>query len=204
MKNIIVGGIVAAAFATPALAQEAKTTEFYVGGIAGYDNVRISDGTDSGSKGGVVYGGLAGVTAHVGEVTVLGLEAELTGSTIEDSETSFFVPGDKVSLNAGRDISVSAIIGYAMPAGTLVYVKGGYTNARATLSYDDGAGSSVAESDNLEGYRIGAGAQIAVQPNLKLRAEYRFSDYGDYKYQTFNTGLSAKRHQVVVGLLAGF
>lgn len=204
MKKIIVAGsMAAAAFATPALAQDEKATDFYVGAIGGYDSVRISDGTDSGSKDGVVYGVIAGATTRVGETAVLGLEAELSDSSVSESATDIFVTGDSAKLSAGRDIALSALAGYRLSTGSLIFVKGGYTNERVKLTYDDGTGP-VSGSDNLEGFRLGGGVQIELQPNIKVRVEYRYSDYGDYKFQGVNTGISATRHQVIAGLIGSF
>ena len=69
--------------------------------------------------------------------------------------------------------------------------------------YNDNAGTSFKASDNLDGYRIGAGAEYGFG-RYGARLEYRYSDYGNYKYNGVDTGISAKRHQVVVSLLAHF
>ncbi len=57
----------------------------------------------------------------------------------------------------------------------MVYFKGGYSNLRVVGNFVDG-GASVKEAINLDGYRIGGGAQIEHGP-LLARLEYHFSDY---------------------------
>jgi outer membrane immunogenic protein len=64
-------------------------------------------------------------------------------------------------------------------------VKGGYTNAR--FKADDGI---VSASRNFEGYRLGAGGQLAVGGKAYVGSEYRYSNYED--------GLA--RHQVALTL----
>ncbi|RYE38770.1 MAG: porin family protein, partial [Hyphomicrobiales bacterium] len=108
----------------------------------------------------------------------------------------------ELRLKAGRDLFIGARLGFRASPALLVYAKGGYTNARFNLRYTD-ATSSVEEGDNLDGYRVGAGVEFG-ESKLRFRGEYRFSDYGDYKYAGTNTGVSAQRHQVVVGAIYAF
>ena len=82
MKSIVKFSAAALAFAsTPAFAQDAAPMMggFYVGALAGIDSVRVSDGTDSASKTGAVFGVTAGYDLDMGNA-VVGLEGEFADS----------------------------------------------------------------------------------------------------------------------------
>ncbi|MFN6936409.1 MAG: outer membrane protein, partial [Tsuneonella sp.] len=110
---------------------------------------------------------------------------------------------DEVRLSAGRDLYVGGRLGFQAGASTLFYVKGGYTDARLKGSYDDGV-TVVSESDSLGGFRVGGGLEQKFGSNFAVRAEYRYSDYGEYSYDGFNTGISVSRHQGMLGLIGKF
>ena len=48
---------------------------------------------------------------------------------------------------------------------TLLYAKAGYTNARAKLTSNDGTGQVTLDKTNLDGARVGLGAEYALGPN---------------------------------------
>lgn len=194
-KAITVLCTVAALTATPAFAQA------YVGVVGGYDNVELEYDGESGNKDGVMYGVVAGYDAAVGGA-VFGIEAELSDSEVSESAEDVFVLGDTAKLSAGRDIYVGARAGFNVTERFMVYAKGGYTSTRVKLSYDDGI-DAYSESDDLDGYRIGAGLEYKAGP-MGVRAEYRFSDYGEYSYEGVDTGIEARRGQVVAAVTFGF
>ena len=203
-KLVMTAAVCAAAFATPAFAQdESNFAGPYVGLYAGYDHVTISDGVDSGSKDGVAFGALAGYNFDLGSA-VVGIEAELGDASTRQEEVDIFTLGDRGVLSANFDAFIGARAGVKASDTMLIYAKAGYAHTSAKLQYDDGAGSTFAESDTLDGVRVGGGIDYAVSSKILLRAEYRYSDYGDYTYQGINTGLSSNRHQVIVGLTATF
>ncbi|KEZ12139.1 Opacity protein precursor [Sphingobium yanoikuyae] len=108
--------------------------------------------------------------------------------------------GDKLSLLADRDLYIGARIGFAVSPNMLLYAKGGYTNARLKLRYSlDGDSASI--GDNIDGYRIGGGAEFTNGSNF-ARLEYRYSDYGKYVYREggieLDTGVKMSRHQIAV------
>lgn len=195
--------ITAAMIASPAFAQDEETFGgAYVGAYVGYDSVSISDATGSGSQDGVAFGGLLGYNFDMGS-SVVGVEGEFGEASTHQAEGDIFTPGDKLSLAANLDVFVSARIGVKASPSTLIYAKGGYASTRMKLSYNDGAGISASESDSLDGFRVGAGIEQKIA-SLSLRAEYRYSDFGEYSYQGVKTGLKAKRHQVVVAAVSTF
>ena len=207
MKTIIATTALAIAMmATPALAQDADAASdaggFKLGAIVGVDSATIDDGITSGSEEGVIYGITAGYDAVLGGV-VIGAEAELAGSSTDVVENGLFVAGDTAAISAGRDIYAGVRLGATVGKGIL-YIKGGYTNAAITVDYDDGAGSAFRATDNMDGFRLGAGAEFPIGKSLAIRAEYRFSDYGEYRVNGAGTGVDVRRQQGVITLLAKF
>jgi len=206
MRNFVSAfAVVAAVAATPAFAQD-DVPVFngpYAGLVAGYDHVTVeAQGAGKDSKDGFVFGALAGYDIDMGG-SVAGVEAEITGATTKQSANNLLTLGDTASLKAGRDLYAGVRVGIKAAPNLLIYAKGGYTNARVTLTYNDNAGFTFKEGDNLDGYRLGAGVQYQMG-RLGLRAEYRYSDYGEYSYNGFATGLEARRQQVVVAVTSKF
>lgn len=196
MKKLLAAAAFAAASASPAFAQDAVNFNGpWLGATVGYDKVSLEVDGDSGSEDGVLYGLSAGYDINTGSM-VFGVEAELTDSTTKETASDIFVAGDSAKLSAGRDIYAGVRFGVPVSPEFLIYAKGGYTNARAKLTYDDGV-DVFSESDTLDGYRIGGGVEWQ-QNNTFARIEYRYSDYGEYEYQGVATGIEASRHQVAV------
>ena len=61
----------------------------------------------------------------------------------------------------------------------LLFGKAGYTNARYVIEFDDAwrRGSATRDGTNLDGIRVGAGAQFGVGRNAYFRTEARYSNY---------------------------
>ncbi|WP_066561027.1 outer membrane protein [Croceicoccus bisphenolivorans] len=203
MRTIILSGsIIVSAIATPALAQEADASGFYIGALAGYDSVELEYDGLSGDESDVLYGVVAGYDANLGGA-VVGIEAEIADSGVSSTATDIFELDDSATLSASRDLYIGARVGARVTDSILLYAKGGYTNARAKLSYTDSFGDTYSDSDTLDGYRIGAGAEYTFG-NFGFRAEYRYSDYGEYSYEGVSTGIEARRSQVVGTIVYGF
>ncbi|MDM8012070.1 MAG: outer membrane beta-barrel protein [Parasphingorhabdus sp.] len=183
--------------ATPAFAQDATPfTGPYVGGVLGVDSVELeSNGLDGNDKG-TIYGGVIGYDMNLGGV-IVGLEGEYTESEASESQRNILTAGDKASLNAGRDLYAGARVGYQIDPNAMLYVKGGYTNAKAKLSYDDNVGNAFSVSDKLDGYRVGGGLEASAN-NMFVRLEYRYSDYGKYETSSLVPNIDTSRHQGVV------
>lgn len=168
----------AALAATPALAQAPQGPR--VEAIVGYDAPRIKV-NDSGINGtfkdeGVVYGIGAGYDFALSNGVSLGADIEASDSTVKESN----VAG---TLKAERDLYAGGRVSFPLGAdGSNVYLKGGYTNARFSAE----SGSLSAKQD-LDGYRLGGGAQFALAGKAYIGGEYRFSDYEN----------DVRRHQVV-------
>lgn len=187
-----------AALATPAFAQTDRGfTGPRVEALAGYDHVR--DGSDGSSDGrdGLVYGGAIGYDTQTNGV-VLGVEGEITGSTVKARTSGILVPADRLRVRAGRDLYIGGRIGYAVSPQALIYAKAGYTNARFNLRYFDGT-TTFDDGRNMGGYRLGAGVEYKLTPTTYVKGEYRYSHYGHID------GISGvdpdlDRHQILAGV----
>lgn len=173
----------------------------YAGAIAGFDSVKLQGFGSSASKDGVAFGAVFGYDAAMGGGLV-GVEAEVSGSTVKETASNLLVAGDRGSLKAGRDLYVGARGGILATPATLVYIKGGYVNGRVSVSYTSGS-TTTSDGSNVDGWRAGAGVEQTFGP-FRARLEYRYSDYGQFRYSGTALGVDAKRHQVVVGLLGNF
>ena len=196
MKKLISAAAFVASTFAPAMAQDAVPFSGpWIGFSGGFDSVNLKLNGDSGSDNGVLYGVNAGYDFNLGGA-VIGVEAELSDSTVKESGSDVLVANDQLSLAASRDIYAGVRVGVPVSSSVLAYAKGGYSNARAKLSYTDSTGT-YSEGDNLDGFRIGAGVEYSVNKVI-ARVEYRYSDYGTYDYAGVSTGLKTSRHQIAV------
>lgn len=205
------------ASASPAFAQSVEEQSPFTGAraqvVTGYDSIRAGsdvddDGNDNNDQSaeGVIYGAAVGYDVDLGAV-VIGPEAEFGWSTADtefnDGDFEGFGFGN---VKAGRDLYLGARVGAKIGEQALAYVKGGYTNAKLNIRSNDGTREFDTDYD-LDGYRIGGGVEYAVNQNMFINAEYRYSKYSDAEVDfegtlpdsdRFNTDLD--RHQVAIGL----
>lgn len=187
--------LVIAGTAAPALAQDAAPFEGpRVEAIVGWDKVDDKGGTPSSSSDGVTYGGAFGYDFRSGAM-VFGPEVELTGSTTDTRTPNVLAVGDELKIDAGRDIYAGLRVGAVLGESTLLYAKGGYTNARVNYTYTLGT-TTIADGENLDGWRLGAGIEQSLGRNLYVKGEYRYSNYGAFD----DYGVDVDRHQVVAGV----
>lgn len=186
MRKYVLAALLAATVAAPAMAQNAAPfTGPRVEGIVGYDRAQVEDAEDSDdAKDGVLYGVGAGYDFQAGNL-VAGVEAEAAFSTIDDCETEGTT---EICGKVGRDLYVGGRLGSQVASNTLLYAKAGYTNARLEAESTIGT-VTLRDKADLDGVRVGAGAEFALGPNSFAKAEYRYSNYE----QNF------EKHQVVAG-----
>lgn len=203
--------------AAPAMAQDsAPAVPFqgpHVEGIVGYDVTKAGSSVDDDANvdndqsiDGLLYGVGAGYDFRFGNV-VAGPEAEVTWSTAKTSFNNGDFEGFGVgNVKTNRDLYLGARVGYAVTPKTLVYAKGGYTNAKFDIRNGDGTVTTKDDID-ADGWRVGAGVEQAISNNAFVKVEYRYSNYekGELDYtgdipdgQRFN--LDTDRHQAVVGV----
>lgn len=203
---VVAAGFGMALIAGPGFAQEPVNdfAGFYAGPIVGYDSLNADDELDEAdSSDGVVYGAVVGYDFAVGGA-VLGLEAELSDSSISQTEYDFFEDGDAFAVGAGLDLYVGARAGFRVGQAGLLYAKGGYSELDIDYDYD-GPTVSLTGTEAIGGYRVGAGGEFAFSPSLGARVEYRYSNYGSGDELEEDVSLGdLERHQVVAALLYRF
>jgi outer membrane immunogenic protein len=206
----------ALALATPAYAQDEPNPAFtgpWVAGLVGYDNSRAGSDVDDDTTdddfddgiNGVSYGVGAGFDFAMGGV-VLGVEGEWMES---EAGTSYDLDDDVglgiTNLETGRDLYVGGRVGFLVGQNAMIYAKGGYTNAKYNILASDGTTDTDANF-KLDGWRAGAGVEVAVTNNVFVKAEYRYSNYTDGEVEapsgveSDNFGVDVDRHQGVVGV----
>lgn len=167
---------VAALSATPAAAQVQGPR---VEALVGYDALRldISDAVANGKfkDEGVLYGVGVGYDFALANGVSLGADLEASDSTAKKNTFAG-------KISAGRDLYAGGRVSFPLGAdGSNVYLKGGYTNARFTLAETvtrlTPVPSYTTYSDNVDGYRLGAGAQFALTGKSYIGGEYRYSNY---------------------------
>ena len=209
---IILAGASVAALATPAMAQDSTFTGPRAEAVVGYDSIKAGSSRDSDNAGddqsieGLGYGVAVGYDIDLGGI-VVGPEAEYMGSTakttIEGADSESFGFG---RVEAGRDLYLGARIGVKASPQTLLYAKGGYTNAKLNTNTSTG-GNEVDTDFDLDGYRIGAGAEYAFNANMFAKIEYRYSnyqeaeiDYPDSIPDSDRFEADVDRHQIMAGI----
>lgn len=195
--KFVVASVAAMLAATPAFAQD--DTNFHGGarieGRVGLDEAVVSVDGDSGSKAGVVYGAEAGYDV-VMSGWVLGAYAGIEGATTKECDAVF--GNDRACLKASRNITAGVRAGAIVGRG-LLYAKGGYSNGRARLTYEDFStpANNFADGESLDGFHLGAGYEHNISRNTYAKLEYVFTKYSVRDDLGVDVGL--QRHQAVAG-----
>ena len=177
MRITLIAALVAGGLATPALAQDAPPpppsphTGFRVEALVGWDHTEILDD----DQGGILYGVGIGYDFQSGRA-VFSLEAEANDSTNNGCVGD--IASDRFCITSGRDLYIGGRAGILVGRDVLLFGKAGYTNARYVFEFDSVAqGISTRSGVNLDGIRVGAGAQFGVGRNAYFRTEARYSNY---------------------------
>ena len=177
MRTTALATLTAALFlsALPAAAQDNRPAwqGFHVEGLAGLDHTIDQHG------GGVVYGMGVGYDLQAGRA-VLGIDAEATDSTYRSCVLDVISVNDRLCASPGRELFIGLRAGIIVSPNLLLYAKGGYANARFHVDYDDGTPAGTNNfnfSQNLDGIRVGGGAELRVSRTAFIRVEGRYSDY---------------------------
>ena len=173
----------ASAFAAPAFAQDPPGSPapppvfsgFRVEALVGWDHTEILDD----DEGAPMYGIGVGYDYQTGRA-VLGIEAEASDSNNNGCLSDIIAPGDRFCSGTGRDLYIGARAGLIVGPNVLLFAKSGYVNTRFTSEYDPGGGGAVTSAHfNLDGLRVGAGAELALGRRTFIRAEARYTDYNN-------------------------
>ncbi|MBC7159554.1 MAG: porin family protein [Porphyrobacter sp.] len=203
----------AVAIAAPALAQENPAfTGPRIEALVGYDSVRPGSSQDidnaddlDQSLDDIAYGVGAGYDFAWGGA-VVGVEGEYLWSEAKSDYDLAAIRTFGVSnVDAGEDLYIGLRAGFLATPQTLIYAKGGYTNASFDVLATDNVTDTRSDID-LDGWRIGAGVEYAMTPNVFVKGEYRYSNYGEGEFEgpsgteSDRFDIDADRHQVMLGL----
>ena len=199
---------------TPAIAQEADSfTGPRVGVLLGYDVSKAGSSIDDDANvdndesiDGFLYGVEAGYDFNMAGI-VVGAEASISDSTAKTEFDEGDFEGFGIgNVKANRDLYVGARVGAKIAPTTLLYVKGGYTNAKFDVISSDGT-TELSQDIDSDGYRVGAGVEQRVGTNAYAKLEYAYSNYskGEIDFDgalpdsdRFDVDLD--RHQVVASV----
>lgn len=189
---LIAATFAASTIGAPACAQDDQPFQGpWVGASVGYDHFSAGGGEDNSSSDGIAYGIAVGYDFKLDKI-VLGIEAELTDSSVKASATDVLEVGDAIGLAAGRDIYAGLRLGMMVSDNAMIFAKGGYTNQRFSSTYTLDNETEKA-SGNTDGWRLGAGVEFDLGKPF-ARIEYRYSTYGTFS----DTELETSRHQAMV------
>lgn len=198
--------VVAAQEPAPVVAAPAFSwTGFYAGGqiggswsdtdVKGHSAVIDYTKSFSPDPSGFIGGLYAGYNFDIGNNVVLGIETDwVWGDMDENDKFTYNKVGDVVSskLKEKWAGATRARVGYAMDR-WMPYLAGGVAYSKVDSNYrlksskgDVYPMYSASGSDTLTGWTIGAGVDYAMTDHLILRAEYRYTDFGDEDYSKNN------------------
>jgi len=168
-----------------------------------YAGAHLGAGWADGGSGGFLGGGQVGFNYQINQ-WVLGVEADIAGTTIKDSvSASAGVPGIMATANATASLDwVSTLaprFGYAVDR-WLVYGKfgGAWAHASATVStaINGTPFGSASIDQTASGWVLGVGTEYALRDNWTAKIEYNMMDFGndnpfaDNKFHVLKAGLS--------------
>jgi len=184
----------ASPMAAPAFSQVYSWTGFYIGADAGY--VWGKDTTTEYLTASNTFTGFAptyGVSSMVGGLyagynyqigwAVLGVESDIEAATLRGGFLDTTVGGAGTTQLDWQG-SLRGRAGFT--AGQMLfYGTGGLAFAEIDHTYTNLI-TGVAETNAgfRTGWTAGGGVEISVTPNLLARVEYRYTDYGPYRYNS--------------------
>lgn len=197
MKKFATAAAAAALFVVPA----AANAQAFVQVEGGLDVVSV----EGESEADIGYGASVGYDMPLSGGMFVGVQATYADSATKSCVRDVFETGDKACLEAGRDVAALVRLGTAVGQQGKLYVMGGYANARAEVSYSGDSIDAVGDSfgvdiggvkahSDLDGFRLGAGYEHALNEKFFVKAEYRYSNYE----------MGVSRHNGVIALGAKF
>ncbi len=209
MKNLAFL-FVAALASSPAYAQDAggARVEF----TAGYDSTSgkvtyedavgpLIDFSESKTSSGAVFGGTAGYDFALSKKIFVGVEGSVDFANnklcehLSENESSCF--------SVKRHVAIGGRIGTHLTDSARIYVGAAYANGKARVGFKDenDTTNNFSVSDSRGGIRVSGGIEAQIAGNFYTKAEYRYTNYKDYKMsdETESLSLGFDRHQVLAG-----
>jgi outer membrane immunogenic protein len=192
------GGV---AFSADAVVEEAVVevppafswTGGYIGGQVGYlwgeGDFISEDGTTAEVEPDGWLGGIyVGYNYQLDNNLVIGGDADFAWTGADDRATAFDdggTPIGSVDSELEWEGAVRLRLGYAVDR-FLPYIAGGVAFAQLSAEAIDDSGSLGSDDDTGVGWTLGAGVEYAFTDNLVGRAEYRYTDFGDFDFAISN------------------
>ena len=155
--------------------QDLQRFDVGVGGVDYRDHNRQS---------GFAYGGQVGWDFRLAPRFVVGVEGSATGRT---GSTDFGDGlGNAYRLKDGRTLTASARVGFLVAPETLLYARGGYTNARFIVDAPNDRAAG-----NRDGSVVGIGLEQALTRSVSARVEYDRSQFGHDYYDDIAASVGA-------------
>lgn len=170
-------------------------TGFYIGGAAGVGSTNYElDASAFGGFAALNIDSFAGDGLHlallagynhqfIGSNIVAGIEGDVAFND-QDVEASLAFGG--FNANADLDHEFSATIrgrlGYLLLERAMVFVTGGVAYGEFDTSASTNTGFNFDQDDNEWGWVVGGGIEVAATDNVRVRAEYLYTDYSSFDY----------------------
>jgi outer membrane immunogenic protein len=164
-------------------------TGAYIGAQVGYlwgegDFVSEDGSTAEPEPDGWLGGIYVGYNYQLDNNVVIGADADFAWTGADDSAAAFDDGGDPIgSFDTDLDWegAVRARLGYAVDR-FLPYVAGGVAFGQLSGEPIGGGGSLGSDDDTSVGWTLGVGLEYAFTDNVIGRAEYRYTDFGDFDF----------------------
>ena len=124
---------------------------------------------------------------------LIGVEGDITYSWNENHYRAF---GQRNDVGTDWGGSARARLGYAFDR-TLVFATGGWAATRASIDTPTGNADRT-----FNGWNVGAGVDWAFRDDVFIRAEYRFTDFGNKNIKGVKVNLD--QHQALIGIAYKF
>lgn len=114
--------------------------------------------------------------------------------------------GRVYSVEKTHTLGASLRLGYVVNDGLLVYARGGPVVSGFDTDYAT-TGASASSSEDKVGLRVGAGVEVGMSENLRLRLDYTHTAYDDFGISYGGTGrdeFENSENQFRVGVLYSF
>jgi outer membrane immunogenic protein len=157
---------------------------------------------------GVVGGGHIGYNYQISQF-VIGIEGDVEGTSYDGSFNGVLPTVATAVASSSRiniEGSIRGRVGWAWDR-VLIYGTGGAAFADFRNSFSvPAAPFSESESFGRVGWTAGGGVEYAIDPNWSVRAEYRYTQYGNYDFVLtgLGTGIGVREHERDNRVEAGF
>jgi outer membrane immunogenic protein len=192
MKTYLILAAAFAGWSAQASAQDFNGPSVGIQGGLNETDVRLSGGDRT--RDSFVGGGFLGYDHQVTPHIVIGAQAEFNMAADDSFGRSDGTTAVRIDPRYSFDLTARA--GYLVTPATLVYLRGGYSNARVRTTVDT-ASAARTTTDNRNGWLIGGGVERMIWSRVSARMEYRYSDLSD-------GGAKFDRHQVLFGVAYRF